>query len=451
MLAKVQKSRVTLKLRKMVFYGTDQYCSKRGPSQVGDSGGGLFNNSYDFRHENTHGTQMGPIGQKRGDMYPRQGRPPNGCLSSFSPLVRQRLDEWRPGPEGWGAETLRVELEDEVTLQGESLPSVRSINGYLKTQGRVRPYGKPSTVPTEERQTGRLPHDVWQLDAEGNKELDPLGMVSFINIKDTHSKTYVIGNPVFLASAHSHPTRLDYQQAIRLGWMRFGLNNTFQFDHESIFFDNTHSCPYPTPLCLWLVGMGIKISYTPKGKPYKQGAVERSHQTLDRQICQGKSFRTPDELWQAALERCDRLNQRIPCRSLEHRPPLVAFPQAKHSGKPYTLTMEPSYFDQQRIKDYLAKCKPWFRTVTANRVVSLGAQKYFLCKAKAGEELQIVFNLDTELLEFRNKHSELIGTHHPKGINYDELKGQLETLETWVQQRPELFGQGADTTFLHNN
>lgn len=57
---------------------------------------------------------------KRGDnLDPLIGRPPCGILGSFSPQISKLIDEYRPDEQGWGAKTIRVELDFEKKLKGE--------------------------------------------------------------------------------------------------------------------------------------------------------------------------------------------------------------------------------------------------------------------------------------------------------------------------------------------
>jgi hypothetical protein len=256
-----------------------------------------------------------------------------------------------------------------------------------------------------------------------------------INIKDTFSKVYIQAYPLVLASWRSHPKKADYQRVVRLAWMEFGLNSCFQLDHESVFFDNTHAYPFPTPFCLWLIGMGNHIIYTPRGKPFKQGAVERSHQTLDCQVCTGQSYPNHTALFAKCQARRQRLNLHLPCRTLGNRAPLQALPQAKHSGKYYHPVMEHRLFQLDRIYRYLAKCKPWYRKVTSNRTIALGAKQYFLAQAKAGTELAIHFDLATKQFIFRNEHQCTIARLKPKGLRFKDLAGDIQGFRQWIKNQ----------------
>lgn len=433
MLAKVQKNRVILVgKRKTRPYGEDNPCPKRGHPRAVSERDGLQRNSEAAMPYLTDSPKMGPSHQKRGPLSPRLGRPRCGVAGTFPTAVHNRIDELRPGVGGWGAITLRVELGLDLSLQGQRLPSVRSINRYLKDKKRVRPYRQPRPMPDTQLVIGQHPHDVWQMDAEGNKQAAGIGTVCVVNVKDTFSKTYVQSYPLELASAHSHPKTADYQRVLRLAWMEFGMNNCLQLDHESVFYDNTHASPFPTPFCLWSIALGNQIIYTPGGKPYKQGAAERSHQTMDRQVCQNKSYPGHAALFAACQSRRKRLNLHIPCRTLKGQAPLEAHPAAKHSGKYYSPLTEEQLFDVEKIYAYLAQCKPWYRTVTDNRTVALGSQQYFLKDSKPGTELAIRFDLAAKQLVFCDQNQGMVAQLLPKGLGYKDLAGDIDGFISWV-------------------
>ncbi len=128
------------------------------------------------------------------------------------------------------------------------------------------------------------------MDAEGNKKVAGLGTVCMINLKDVFSKTYVGCLPLVFEKSCNHPQKAHYQRLMRLAFLEFGMNRHLQVDHESVFFDNQSASPFPTELHLWLTGLGIEVCYRPKGKPQKQGMVERSHQTMHQQVVAGQTF-----------------------------------------------------------------------------------------------------------------------------------------------------------------
>jgi hypothetical protein len=341
----------------------------------------------------------------------------------------------RPGKEGWGAGTIVIELRLDLSLSGHRLPSIRSVNYHLKATRKTRSYWKEEKLPEAPVIFSRHAHDIWQMDSEGNKEIQGVGAVSVINIKDIHSKVYIVSYPCLLAGIFNHPKRGDYQRALRLGMLEFGRCLRLQVDHESIYYENSTQTPFPTPFHLWLLGLGISLSYTPKSKPYKQGAVEREHQTMHQQTCAGRSFDSWEDLFNFAQERRHRLNQHIPCRTLKGKAPLQTFPEASHSGKKYDPQQEEEIFDVARIYDYLSsEGLRWIRAVNAQRTFSLGAQSYALKAATPNTSVVITFDRVSKQFVCKTSEGVFIGQLHPKGLAFKELCGDLDGFIAWVVQ-----------------
>jgi len=66
------------------------------------------------------------------------------------------------------------------------------------------------------------PHQVWQLDAQGSYKLNNIGPITMINIKDVFSLVYCMAYPNLRQSIYGYSKRLDYQCALRLGFIENG-------------------------------------------------------------------------------------------------------------------------------------------------------------------------------------------------------------------------------------
>ena len=211
------------------------------------------------------------------------------------------------------------------------------------------------------------------------------------------------------------------------------MNQALQVDHDSVFYDNTHLSPFPTPFHLWLEGMCVQLIFTPKGKPYRQGAAERSHQTLDGQIYRGQTFSDWYKLWQRSQQRRHALNTYIGCRMLNDRAPLQCYPDARHSGRPYSIYDEEALFDQNRVHQYLARSGSWQRKIDGNRCVQIGGQKYFIKQAQPARECIIHFDPDTAELVFRYPNTDVdMARKKIKGTDWQSLtSGIQQHLEQW--------------------
>lgn len=368
-------------------------------------------------------------------LEPKVGRPKSGHLSSFDNSIRSKIDQYRPQKEGWSALTIEVELGLEPKLSQLDKPSVSSIHRYLKSSGKISPRAKRGELPVQPCASAEHPHDLWQLDAKGNEKATGLGTVSMINIKDVDSKIYISAYPCVFLKPNSHPTTAHYQTALRMGWMEFGMNKRLQVDHESIFHENTSTSPFPTSFHLWLIGLGIELCFTPKGKPQKQGIVEKSHQTIQTQVMAGKIYKDEHSLIRACQKRRQRLNYHIPSKATNNLPPLKVNPEARFSNRPYEPKQEKEMFQPDLIHKYLNKCR-WFRRVASSKTIHLGGQVYYLSNAVPKTELEIAFELDQKKFKCFNADGELIAEVEPKGLSFKELAKHLDQFKEWVKNIP---------------
>ena len=361
------------------------------------------------------------------------GRPKKGLMSSFSPLIREQIDYYRPketGKDGWSAKTISVELSFDALLNQETKPSISSIEKYLSQRGKIKRHNKHSERPIAPSVKAVYAHQLWQMDSEGAKQVADVGYIAFINVRDISDKIYVMSYPCHLETANNHPKTNDYQATLRLSFMEWGMPMNLQTDHESAFFDNKTKSPFPTKLHLWLIGLNIKLYYTPSGKPHKQGSVEKSHQTMHRQITTGRCFETEKESFDFTQQRRKRLNEDIPSTVTQNLPPLVANPNACFSGRKYDLQKEVSIFDVVLVYNYLTKGR-WFRRVAANKTISIGGYLYHLTKAEPKLELEILFNRDLDGFDCFNADGHLIEHVQTQGLTFKELSGDLIEFENW--------------------
>ena len=363
------------------------------------------------------------------------GRPKKGSLSSFSALLRQQIDKYRPndiGKTGWSAKTISVELNFDTILKGESKPSISSIDKYLSKRGKLKRHNRHSELPSNTPIKAIYAHQLWQMDSEGVKKFAHVDWVAFINVRDISDKIYVMSYPCHLKTSSNHPKTSDYQAALRLSFMEWGMPLHLQTDHESAFFDNKTKSPFPTKLHLWLIGLNIELHFTPSGKPQKQGSVEKAHQTMHRQISCGRCFETEKELFDFTQQRRRRLNEDIPSTVTQNLPPLVAHPDARFSGRMYGLKEEKGIFDFVLVHNYLANGR-WFRRVAANKTISIGGYLYHLTKAKPKWDLEIRFNRDLDGFDCFNADGLLIEHVQTQGLTFKELSGNLSEFIEWCK------------------
>jgi transposase InsO family protein len=363
------------------------------------------------------------------------GRPCTGALSSFDASIRARLTILRGNHEGWGPTTLRCELEKHPT---NSYPCRSSIGRYLQEQQLSQRYERHQALPVEAVKKAKRSHSLWQVDGQGNSDVHGVGAIAMLNIMDVHSKIYVSCFPAMMKNMQGHPNTLDYQTAMRLGFVNHGRPRRLQSDHASVFYDNKSKSPFPTLFCLWLIALDIEPCFSRVHRPTDQGQVERAHQTLFNQVLKGRGdYKNWNHLFEWCEQRRIALNQTIPSTACKNQPPLVRHPKAKHSGRFYHPQTEAQLLDMNKVFNFLTKGK-WFRKVAANQTVCLGGHTYYISGATPKEQLQISFCKKDQHLSFQNAKELVLASLPLKGIDKQALMGDLGVLTNFATIQLEI-------------
>ena len=362
--------------------------------------------------------------QGRAGLVSRMGRPPTGALGQFPFEIRDAVREMRETHSGWGPLTIRTELENDQRFSGKKLPSRPRIAAFLNQEGFTRKYERHTELPQARAEDPQHPHEEWEVDAQGVIKAAELGSVSIINISDLFSRLKVDSFPCLNTS---HPSTPDYQLVLRRAFVHYGLPERISFDHDSVFYDNACASPYPTILHLWLIALGIQVRFIEHAPPVEHSVIERMHQTVTQQAIAGQTFVDGAMLQESLSDRLDFLNHCFPSRSLGGRPPLMAYPDAQHSGRPYRLEWEEAMLDLDRVRQYLAQGR-WFRQVSAQGQFSLGSHRYGIGKDFADQTLEITFDPQTSELKCLSADGSRKERLPVRGLTHSDLVGELSPL-----------------------
>lgn len=329
--------------------------------------------------------------QGRSGLVSRRGRPPTGALGQFALELRDTVRDMRKNHPGWGPITIRTELTGNSYFAGLKLPSRPRIAAFLNQEGLTRKYERHTRLPQPPAVAVQRAHEEWEIDAQGVIQVPELGAVSSINISDLFSRLKVESLPCV---GTSHPSTQDYQLALRQAFIRYGLPERVSLDHDGVFHDNGSPSPFPTVLHLWLIALGVEVRFISQPPPAEHAVIERGHQTVTQQAIAGQHFSDEHALRDNVAHRLDFLNTRYPSRALAGQPPLVAHPEAMHSGRFYRPEWEMDLLDMRRVYAYLARGR-WFRRSGALGVLSVGSYRYGVGKAFANQTFEVTFNAQT--------------------------------------------------------
>lgn len=322
----------------------------------------------------------------------KMGRPETGPLAGCETKVKYRILRLKLEHPDWGQDYIFLHLKKDPELQDSKIPSSISIWRYWRTFGdrllQSKQKYEPNPPPVWEV------HAMWQLDFKESYNVPGIGPTTFTHARDTVGRATVL-HRVHVADNPEQtivkPTSRQVQADCRIAFAQWGLPDTIQTDHASLFTDGGET-PFPKLLPLWWVGLGIGHQLLVRS-PIENGSVERSHLTMVNRTVSGRLFGTPDEL-QIQLDRdWEELNTECPskARGCNGLPPAMAFPDLYHPRRHYFPEQEAQLFSMQLVYDYLSSfC--WIRTVSERGSLSLGGETYGLGKAWRKRQVQITFN-----------------------------------------------------------
>ena len=329
------------------------------------------------------------------------GRPKQATLlPTFDPIVVEQIRQLRPAGTKIGPKSIYADLKQIKRLAAYDLPKPSTIAYFLKESGLVREYEKHIALPNVKLHSAYRAHQVWQLDGQGALDAPGVGRINFLNSKDLFSGVYC-GSWVALSNGHNGvPSADQYRNSLRRAFTEFGLPEKIQVDHASAFFENKGKSPFPTRFHLWLISLGIQLVFSRKYRPTDQAVVERMHQTIENQVIGSRPYTSMAAIQEKTDERRHRLNYHIPSSSLDDQPPLVANPQAKHSGRFYCPMNEKALIDMERVFDYLDQGK-WIRKTTGSsgKLISLGGIKYYIADADKKQKVELTISKETKMIQ----------------------------------------------------
>jgi hypothetical protein len=164
---------------------------------------------------------------------------------------------------------------------------------------------------------------------------------------------------------------------------------------ERIRVDNGHpwgsAHDLPPALALWLIGLGIAVTWNPPHQPWCNPKVERcngvTQQWAEPHACTDHPMLEKQLEWAAQIQR-----QEYP--AIQGQPRLAAYPELLRSERPYCVADEPRLWDLSRVDAFLAQ-GVWYRRADRYGQISLYNRNKSLGKAHRGQEVAIGFDRES--------------------------------------------------------
>jgi len=203
-------------------------------------------------------------------------RPQHSPLRSVSATEDAVLSVRAEHP-AWGGRKIARRLTD---LGHEGVPAPSTVTAILKRHGiELGTFGGGQSGFTRFERT--RPNELWQMDFKGHVALHA-GRLHPLTVLDDHSRFSVV-----LAACANERTETVQQQLI-IAFGRYGLPERLITDNGSPWGDGPGS-PF-TPLGVWLIEHGIRISHSRPYHPQTMGKDERFHRSLKAEVLSGPPF-----------------------------------------------------------------------------------------------------------------------------------------------------------------
>ena len=264
----------------------------------------------------------------------------------------------------WGPRKIVVVLAREGGLK--RVPSVRTVSRILVRAGLITPQRVRSNWkgPTKAPCTDvKGPNDLWTVDFKGwwrtrdGQHCEPL------TVRDALSR-YVLALRV-QAGTSAEPVRRVFEGLFR----KFGLPKAIQSDNGSPFV-STRNPVGLTALAAWWISLGIELVRSRKATPQDNGAHERMHLDMSRELQPFASLNAAEQ--QLAFDRWRRdFNASRPHEALKMRCPADVY---RASRRRYAETAAPLVYPTRFA----------VRTVDAHGAIKYLGAKVFVSEALRG-------------------------------------------------------------------
>ncbi|VXB95660.1 hypothetical protein BURKHO8Y_170370 [Burkholderia sp. 8Y] len=215
-------------------------------------------------------------------------RRPMHSPSRTAAEVEARVVELRQARPAWGAPKIARRISD---LGCDRTPSPSTVTRILHRHGLISAESSTAALPWQRFEHAH-PNDLWQMDFKGGIELDSGARCAPFTVLDDHSRF-----DLALDACGSTPTRV-VREHLRAVFRRYGLPLRINADNGPPWGSPARSGQL-TALAIWLIRLGIRISYSRPRHPQTNGKDERFHRTLKAELLAGRRFKNLKSAQQA--------------------------------------------------------------------------------------------------------------------------------------------------------
>ena len=265
-----------------------------------------------------------------------QSRRPLHSPSITPPALEQHVLGVRARNPAWGARKIARFLRDQTPVPP---PATSTITGILHRHDRITPRASADATSWQ-RFEREQPNELWQMDFKGHFATVGEGRCHPLTVLDDHSRFNVV------LQACAFETTATVQAHLERAFATYGLPRQINTDNGAPW-GASRQLGQLTELAIWLIRLGIRVSYSRLYHPQTNGKNERFHRSLKAEVLAGLTFMTHREA-QTEFERWRELyNNRRPHEGIGMSTPVKRY---RPSTRVWPSTIpEPQYGPDDEI------------------------------------------------------------------------------------------------------
>jgi transposase InsO family protein len=182
---------------------------------------------------------------------------------------------------GWGGRKISRRLQD---LGLSDVPAPATVTEILRRHGLIEPRETAQRTPWQRFEHAH-PNALWQMDFKGDFPTLEAGRCYPLTVLDDHSRFNIV------LSACARTTTQVVQAELDKAFRCYGLPARINVDNGAPW--GSPSAPGQlTELAVWMIRLGIRISYSRPYHPQTNGKDERFHRSLKAEVLQRYAFTT---------------------------------------------------------------------------------------------------------------------------------------------------------------
>jgi transposase InsO family protein len=257
-----------------------------------------------------------------------RSRRPESSPTRTACKLEQRIVNVRRDHPAWGGRKIARWLRNHGQ---HNVPAASTISEILRRHGLIDEEASRKAQPLIRFEHAE-PNDLWQMDFKGHFGLIGGGRCHPLTVLDDHSRFSIA------LRACGNERAVTVREELTRVFRCYGLPRAMLMDNGPPWGrDEQHR---HTPLTVWLMEQGIRVTHGRPYHPQTQGKDERFHRTLKAELLQGREFIDLSDTQQHFEPWRAMYNTERPHEALE-----LAVPISRYQASPRPLVESPAAWD----------------------------------------------------------------------------------------------------------